>query len=109
MNDDSRSWSSIYVVCTCSCLLEIVGEIENELDLSSYSLSSKTSRYAHFGRNRITGYVHPEFRLMLPLQPQIWISEHPDFRFVTSGFPLTLSSLLPNNRISICQDPEFRF
>lgn len=74
-----------------------------------YSLSSKTSRYSHFGRNRITGYGHPEFHLMLSLQPQIWIYEHPDFRFVTSGFPLTLSSLLPNNRISVCQDLEFRF
>ena len=36
-------------MCTCSCLLEIVGELQNELDLSSYSLSSKTSRYSHFG------------------------------------------------------------
>ena len=57
-----------YLVCF---LFMLVGELEIELDLSSYSLSSKTSRYAHFGRNRITGYGHPEFRLMLPLQPQI--------------------------------------
>ena len=58
---------SRYHVCF---LFLLVGELENELDLSLYSLSSKTSRYAHFGRNRITGYGHPEFRLMLPLQPQ---------------------------------------
>jgi len=38
--------------------------------LDLHSLSSKTSRYEHFGRNRITGYGHPDFRLMLPLQPQ---------------------------------------
>ena len=48
----------------------LVGEVENELDLSLYSLSSKTSRYAHFGCNRIAGYGYLEFRLMLPLQPQ---------------------------------------
>lgn len=97
---------SKYHVCF---LFLLDGELENELDLSSYSLSSKTSRYTHFGRNRITGYGHSEFRLMLPLQPQFWISEHSDCRFVTSGFPLMLSSLLPNNRISVCQDPDFRF
>ena len=59
---------SRYHVCF---LFLLVGVIENELDLSSYSLTSKTSRYAHFGRNRITGYGYPEFCLMLPLQPQI--------------------------------------
>ena len=55
------------VVCF---LILLARELENELDLSLYSLSSKTSRYAHFGRNRITGYGHSDFRLMLPLQPQ---------------------------------------
>ncbi|KAK9184519.1 hypothetical protein WN943_024869 [Citrus x changshan-huyou] len=45
-------------------LKQIVGELQNELDLSFYSLSSKTIRYSHFGRNRITGYGHPEFRLI---------------------------------------------
>lgn len=59
--------SSKYHMCL---LFLLVREIENELDLSSYSLSSKTSRYTHFGRNWITGYGHLEFRLMLSLQPQ---------------------------------------
>ena len=59
---------SRYHVCF---LFLLVGDLENELDLSSYTLSSKTSCYEHFGCNRITGYGHPEFRLMLPLQPQI--------------------------------------
>ena len=104
-NDDSRSWSSIYVVCTCSCLL---GSPKNELVLSLYSLNSKTSRYAHFGRNRITGYGHPEFRLMLPLQPQIWISEHPDFRLrsvaycSTTGFPFVRIRLAAFNSDKLC-------
>ena len=56
---------SRYLVCF---LFLLVGEIENELDLSSYNLSSKTSRYAHFCRNWIAGYGHPVSRLMLPLQ-----------------------------------------
>ena len=42
-------------------------KLENELDLSLYSLSSKTSRYAHFGDNRLTAYEHPVSHLMLPL------------------------------------------
>ena len=45
-------------------------ELENELDLSLYSLSSKTSRYAHFGDNQLTVYGLPVSRLMLPLQPK---------------------------------------
>ena len=38
--------------------------------LDLHSLSSKTSRYAHFGHNRLTVYRHPVSRLMLALQPQ---------------------------------------
>ena len=37
---------SRYHVCF---LFLLVGELQNELDLSSYRLSSKTSRYSHFG------------------------------------------------------------
>ncbi|KAH9680673.1 Ribosomal protein L11 methyltransferase-like protein [Citrus sinensis] len=37
---------SRYYVCL---LFLLVGELQNELDLSSYSLSSKTSRYSHSG------------------------------------------------------------
>ena len=37
---------SRYHVCF---LFLLVGELQNELDLSSYSLSSKTSRYSHSG------------------------------------------------------------
>ena len=70
---DLQIESSRYLVCF---LFMLAGRIENELDLSLYSLSSKTSRYAHFGHNRLTVYGHPVSRLMLPLQPQFWISEH---------------------------------
>ena len=42
--------------------------IEKELDLGLYSLSSKTSRYTHFGDNQLTIYGHPVSCLMLPLQ-----------------------------------------
>ena len=55
------------VVCF---LILLARESENELDLSLYSLSSKTSRYAHFGDKRFTVYGHPVSRLMLPLQPK---------------------------------------
>ena len=58
---------SRYLVCF---LFMLAGDSENELDLSLYSLSSKTSRYAHFGHNRLTVYGHPVSRLMLLLQPQ---------------------------------------
>ena len=58
---------SRYHVCF---LFLLVGELQNELDLSSYSLSSKTNRYAHFGHNRIADYGHPVSHLMLPLRPQ---------------------------------------
>ena len=67
MNKDLRIESSRYDVCF---LFLLARELENELDLSSYSLSSKTSRYAHFGDNQLTIYEHPVSRLMLPLQPK---------------------------------------
>ena len=94
-----------YMLCVLvvACL-----DSKNELVLSLYSLNSKTSRYAHFGHNQIAAYGHPVSRLMLPLQPQFWISEHPVCRFVKSGLPLVLRSLLPNNWISVCQDPVSR-
>ena len=43
-------------------------ELGNELDLSLYSLSSKTSRYAHFGRNRVTIYEIRLAAFMLSLR-----------------------------------------
>ena len=54
------------VVCF---LILLARELENELDLCLYSLSSKTSCYAHFGDNRLTVYGHPVSHLMLLLQP----------------------------------------
>ena len=56
-----------YMLCALvlACL-----DPKNELVLSLYSLSSKTSRYAHFGRNRITGYGHPEFRIRISTYAQ---------------------------------------
>ena len=56
--------SSRYLVCF---LFMFAREIENELDLSLYSLSKKTSRYAHFGHNRLTVYGIRLAVCMLPL------------------------------------------
>ena len=39
---------SRYHVCF---LFLLVGDLQNELDLSSYSLSSKTNRYSHSGQS----------------------------------------------------------
>ena len=44
---------SRYLVCF---LFLLIGELQIELDLSSYTLSSKTSRYAHSGRIRLAVY-----------------------------------------------------
>ena len=54
----------------CAFLFLLAGEIENELDFSLYSLSSKTSCYAHFGDKWLTIYGHPVSRLMLLLHPK---------------------------------------
>ena len=62
---DLRIESSRYLVCF---LFMLAREIENELDLSLYSLSSKTSRYAHFVDNRLTVYGIQLAAFMLPLQ-----------------------------------------
>ena len=43
-------------------------ELENELDLSLYSLNSKTSRYAHFGDNWLTVYGIRLAAFILPLR-----------------------------------------
>ena len=64
---DLRIESSRYLVCF---LFLLVGELENELDLSFYSFRSKTSCYTHFGHNWLTVYGHLVSRLMLPLQTQ---------------------------------------
>lgn len=50
---DLQIESSRYLVCF---LFMLARELENELDLSLYSFSSKTSRYAHFGHSRLAVY-----------------------------------------------------
>ena len=50
---DLQIESSRYLVCF---LFMLARGLENELDLSLYSLSSKTSRYEHFSHNRLTVY-----------------------------------------------------
>ena len=52
----------------CAFFIFLAGELENELDLSLYSLSSKTSRYAYFGDNRLPIYGIQLAAFMLPLQ-----------------------------------------
>lgn len=94
---DLRIESSRYLVCF---LFLLVGELENELDLSLYSLSSKTSRYVHFGHNRLTVFGHPVSRLMLPLQPQFWISEHPVCRLWNPASRLSSRNILPESGLS---------
>ena len=93
----------------CVHLFMLAKIAKNELDLSLYSLSSKTSRYAHFGHNRLIVYRHPVSRLMLLLQPQFWISEHPVCRLWNPDSRLRSRRLLPSNRITVCQDPISRF
>ena len=61
---DLRIESSRYLVCF---LFMLARELENELDLSLYSLSSKTSRYVHFGDNRLTVYGIRLVAFMIPL------------------------------------------
>ena len=95
---DLRNESSMNVVCF---FILLARELENELDLGLYSLSSKTSRYAYFGDNRLTVYGHPVSRLMLPLQPQFWISEHPVCRLWNLDSRLCSRSLLPKIRIAV--------
>ena len=55
----------------------------------------KTSRYAHFGHNLLIVYGHPVSRLVLPLQPQFWISEHPVCRLWNSVSRLSSRNILP--------------
>ena len=52
----------------CVHLFMLAKITKNELDLSLYSLNSKTSRYAHFGDNRLTIYGIRLAAFMLPLQ-----------------------------------------
>ena len=54
-----------YMLCALVLLAKIT---KNELVLSLYSLSSKTSRYAHFGHNRLTIYGIWLAAFMLPLR-----------------------------------------
>ena len=48
--------SRVLFVLACWRVLESVGELQNELDWSFYSLSSKTSRYSHFWEIRSAGF-----------------------------------------------------
>ncbi|KAH9685580.1 Receptor-like protein 3 [Citrus sinensis] len=68
LEDPSRYRSIVggvqYLILTRPEIAFVVNKItKNELVLSLYSLSSKTSRYAHFGHNRLTVYGHPPFML----------------------------------------------
>ena len=54
-------------MCTCFFLVKIT---KNELVLSLYSLSSKTSRYALFCQNRLTVYGIRLAACLLLLQPK---------------------------------------
>ena len=54
-----------YMLCALVYACKVT---KNELDLSLYSLNSKTSRYAHFGDNRLIVYGIRSAAFMLLLQ-----------------------------------------
>ena len=85
-----------WMLCAFLFIL-LAKELENELDLGLYSLSSKTSHYAHFAHNRLTVYGHSVSRLMLPLQPQFWISEHLVCRLWNLVSRLSSRNILPES------------
>ena len=62
---DLRIESSRYLVCF---LFLLTRELENELDLSLYSLSPKTSRYVFSDDNRLAAFGFRLVAFMLPLQ-----------------------------------------
>ena len=64
MFDDLRNESSIYVVCF---FILLARELENELDLSLYSLNPKTSRYVFPDDNRLAAFRIQLATFMLPL------------------------------------------
>ena len=78
-------------MCTCSCLL---GFTKNELVLSLYSLSSKTSRYAHFGHNRLTVYGIRLATFMLPLRQKFEFQNirHATFHIRLAAFEIRIAA-----------------
>ena len=66
--EEQRWFTKLKLNICCVHLFLLAKITKNELVLSLYSLSSKTSRYAHFGHNRLAVYGHPVSRLMLPLK-----------------------------------------
>ena len=61
----NENGSSIYVVCFLFLLAKI---LENELDLSLYSLSSKINRYEFSDNNRLAAFGIWLAAFMLPSQ-----------------------------------------
>ena len=87
-------------------------ELENELDLSLYSLSSKTSRYAHFGHSRLAVYGIRLAAFMLSLRQKfefqnIW---HAAFHIQLTAFEIRIAAC--EIRIAVYASeaycPEFR-
>ena len=70
-------------------------ELENELNLSLYSLSSKTSRYAHFDHNRLAVYGIRLAAFMLPLRQKFKFQNirHALFEIRIAVYHIRLSGL----------------
>ena len=62
---DLRNESSIYIVCF---LFLLARELENEFDLSLYSLSSKISCYVFYNDNRLAAFGIRLAAFMLPIE-----------------------------------------
>ena len=109
---DLRNESSMNVVCF---FILLTRELENELDLSLYSLSSKNNRYAQFGDNQLTVYGI-RLAAFVIVKAKIWILEYlpcrfsypvsrfwnPDSRLWNSDRRLCSRSLLPKIRMAAC-------
>ena len=80
------------------CLLFLLArELENESDLSLYCLSLKTSRYAHFGDNRLTVYGIRLTAFMLPLQQKFKFQNirHTAFHIQIATFEIRITIYVP--------------
>ena len=83
----------------CAFCFFLARELDNELNLNLHSLSSKTSRYAHFGDNWLTVYGIRLTAFMLPLQQKF---EFQNISFWNLDSRLYSRSLLPKIQLAAC-------
>ena len=80
-----------YMLCA---LVYACQDYKNEMDLSLYSLNSKTSRYAHFGDNRLTVYGIWLAAFMLPLHQKFKFQniQHAAFHIRIAAFEIRIAA-----------------